>query len=115
MARGIDVAKHAQWRLRMQRFQRSNVSVVEFCEDEAVSTASFYLWRKKLTQPIAGDDADQVGSHFAPVRVVGAPSLVAQLPGGTRLEIPTADSQILQVIIDALARVDAERAGASQC
>jgi len=116
MARGIDVAKHAQWRLRMERFQRSDVSVVEFCEDEAVSTASFYLWRKRLAraEPVT-NKVHQPTVGFAAVRVVGTPSLVVQLPGGTRLEIPTGDAQSLRVVIEALARVDAEHAGASPC
>ena len=116
MARGIDAAKHAQWRLRMERFQRSDVSVVEFCEDEAVSTASFYLWRKRLAraEPVT-NNVHQPTAGFAAVRVVGAPSLVAQLPGGTRLEVPTDDAHALRVVIEALIHGDAEHAGASQC
>ena len=115
MARGIDATKHSQWRLRLERFERSNVSVVEFCEDEAVSTASFYLWRKKLSWRSAVDGVARTGPQFVPVRVVGESSLVVQLPGGTRLEIPTADAQILRLAIETLARVDAEHGGASQC
>jgi hypothetical protein len=42
------ISKEAAWRGRLQRHAQSGKSVAAFCQDEAVSTASFYLWRSKL-------------------------------------------------------------------
>jgi hypothetical protein len=61
---------------------------------------------------------------FLPVRLVGSTndagqaglaSVTAQLPGGTQLQIPLGDRQALQLVIEALARNDALRAGGDAC
>jgi hypothetical protein len=41
-------SKEAAWRNRLQRHAQSDRSIAAFCRDEAVSTASFYIWRAKL-------------------------------------------------------------------
>jgi hypothetical protein len=33
------------WRAILERFSRSDLTVLAFCQQEAVSVASFYLWR----------------------------------------------------------------------
>jgi putative transposase len=38
----------AEWRSLIERAQRSPLSVTAFCAAQGVSTASFYLWRKRL-------------------------------------------------------------------
>jgi transposase-like protein len=102
----------------MGRFQEGWQSVTEFCRSEGVSAPSFYQWRKRLAQrPRVTEEA----SGFRAVRLVGnnaalvAAGVVVQLPGGTRLEVPTSDSQALRLVIDALARADAERGGGGPC
>jgi hypothetical protein len=47
--------------------------------------------------------------------LVSSAGVVVQLPGGTRLEVPISDPQALRLVIDALARADAERAGGGPC
>jgi len=41
-------SKDAAWRSRLQRHAQSGKSIAAFCRDEAVSTASFHIWRAKL-------------------------------------------------------------------
>jgi hypothetical protein len=41
-------SKEAAWRSRLQRHAQSGKSIAAFCRDEAVSTASFHIWRAKL-------------------------------------------------------------------
>ncbi|MFN0053769.1 MAG: IS66 family insertion sequence element accessory protein TnpA [Planctomycetales bacterium] len=48
--RGRDGAKDRYWRGVLRRWGRSGLSVREFCDCEAVSEASFYVWRRRLTQ-----------------------------------------------------------------
>ena len=40
--------KEATWRTRLQRHAQSGKSIAAFCRDEAVSTASFHIWRARL-------------------------------------------------------------------
>jgi hypothetical protein len=37
------------WRSRLQQHAQSGKSIAAFCRDEAVSTATFHMWRAKLT------------------------------------------------------------------
>jgi len=41
-------SKEAAWRSRLQRHAQSGKSIAAFCREEAVSTASFHIWRTKL-------------------------------------------------------------------
>lgn len=40
--------KESAWRSRLLRHAQSGKSIVAFCRDESVSTASFHIWRAKL-------------------------------------------------------------------
>jgi len=41
-------SKEAAWRSRLQRHAQSGKSIAAFCREEAVSTASFHIWRTKM-------------------------------------------------------------------
>jgi hypothetical protein len=45
----------AQWRSLLSRFSDSGLSVSVFCQREAVSTASFYRWRRLLDRHAGGE------------------------------------------------------------
>ena len=45
------------------------------------------------------------------MRVLPAGGVSVQLPGGTQLVVPTADAESLQLVIETLARIDADRLG----
>jgi hypothetical protein len=59
------------WRQVLERQRRSGLSVHRFCQQEALATATFYAWQRRLGR---GTKAASVG--FAPVRVEseGAPA-----------------------------------------
>lgn len=40
--------KTEEWRRRIARHAKSNLTVAEFCAKEKYSTASFYVWRRRL-------------------------------------------------------------------
>ena len=48
MAGGLDSGKSREWGERLERYERSGLTVARWCESERVSEASFYYWRKKL-------------------------------------------------------------------
>ena len=131
MARGSDALKFLEWRRRMARFQKARSSVAQFCRDEEVSAAAFYHWRKKLARQSLSKVAQQGNaplheSHetedvtdsvagFTPVRLLTSPSVTVRLPGGTQLDISSADPQALTLVIQTLAQVDANRMGGDSC
>jgi hypothetical protein len=112
MADSSKSRKAGEWQRRMRRFWKAGESVAEFCRKEGVSAPSFYQWRKRLTrQPRPREEV----SGFKAVRLVAAASVAVRLPGGTQLEVPTADPEVLRLVIDRLARADARRAGGDSC
>jgi len=112
MAGSLDLQKVREWQRRMARFQEAQQSVAEFCRQEGVSAPSFYQWRKRLIRrPGPAEEA----AGFRPVRLVPSAGVVVQLPGGTQLHVSTSDPQTLRLVIDTLARVDAQRAGGGPC
>lgn len=126
MASGAGLRKAAEWRRRLVRYRRSGQSVAAFCRDEGVSPPSFYQWRKRLQSaeaveepadrgPLVASLAVQAVAEFVPVRLVGAATVLVQLPGGMQLQIPTADPQALALAIRTLVESDAARAGGAAC
>jgi hypothetical protein len=116
MAGCSDPRKALQWRRRLARFEKTQESIGQFCRSEGVSVASFYRWRRKLAgrreeTGAIGDGASQ----FAAVRLVAPAEVSVRLPGGTQLAIPTSDPQVLQLAIQTLVHLDADRAGGAPC
>lgn len=50
MGHRVDLAKQAKWLATVQRWQRSRLSVREFCRQQQVNEASFYEWRRVLRE-----------------------------------------------------------------
>ena len=117
MARSFDSGKTVTWRRRVGRFGRSGLTVVRFCKEEGVSTASFYRWRNKLAdQTPAMRHADRTPA-FQAVRVtsVHAP-ITIHLPGDVRMEVPADNLDAVQLVLSELLRQDAMRdRGDSPC
>lgn len=118
MARSSDSPKVVAWRQRVRRFGRSGLTVVRFCEEEGVSTASFYRWRNRLAgQGLPARNADARRSAttgveqrpvFQPVRLTRAETPISiQLPGGVRVEMPTENLDAVRVVLGELLRHDA--------
>lgn len=98
------------WQERLRRFDRSQMTVAQFCRNEGISQPSFYQWKKKLRQH-SGDAKPKptaTGVQFMPLRLTAdsghhvAPksgeqvkpalaSTTIELPGGVRIrvEVPT--------------------------
>lgn len=112
MAGSLDSRRVCEWQRRMERFEEAQQSVAEFCRKEGVSPPSFYQWRKRLARrPRPAEEA----AGFRAVRLVGSAGVAVQLPSGTQLQVPTSDRRALRLVIDTLARVDAQRAGGGPC
>jgi hypothetical protein len=115
MARSLSDRKAQEWQQRFLRFETSRQTINEFCRQEGFSPQSFYLWRKRLVPADnAKRSAAQSRDAFRPVRLLPTTGVSVQLPGGTQLLVPTADAESLQLVIETLARVDANRVGGSR-
>ena len=122
MSRVPDPALRLRWQRRLLKFQTFHGSVRRFCHAEGVSVASFYQWRLKLN-----DDADATmaaaqaaaedneASQFVPLQLVqqsmrhASPTHAAiVLAGGTRIELPSDDSPLIQAVIRSVMQEDAK-------
>lgn len=72
-----------QWRDRLRRFARSELTVAEFCRLEEYSVASFYHWRRRL-------QSGQLGDHSATFVPVELPPSMPPAPrhSGWQIELP---------------------------
>ncbi len=93
-----------RWVDRLARFEDSELTIAAFCLQEGVSTASFYLWRRRLhdSPSVAETSSTSTAAHAAvprllPVVLAGAspmsgnPGHVAlelELPNQIRLRLP---------------------------
>jgi transposase-like protein len=112
MAHSFSARKRVEWQRRLARFQQSGQSITAFCRQEGVSPPSFYLWRKRFVSfSIPAPPACQTPVGFRPVRLLPSAEVRVRLPGGTRLVVPTGDRQSLQLTIETLAQIDAQRVG----
>lgn len=107
MARTADPSRAAQWRKRLERFESSSLSVARFCQRERISVASFYYWRKRFAaqspSPVLPRQTVPSTPAFQPVTVIPtAPALAVRLPGGAQLEVPSANLEIVRVVLHEL-------------
>jgi hypothetical protein len=76
-----------QWRDRLLRFDRSGLSVADFCIDENYSPASFYQWRRRLA-----DSANLAPASFVAAKVIslggGESPLRQSAELAIRIELP---------------------------
>jgi len=115
---GLDA--QGTWRERLRRYERSGLTVAEFCDREDVSTASFYQWRRRLAEMVARPRPQQpvprqrpeAGPSFQQVTLSGVGGVVAiELPNGVRVELPAHHLQLVQAVVADLVRAEPGRCG----
>ena len=120
MARTPDLELHALWRERLRRQAGSGLSIAQFCAQEGLSTATFHSWKRRLRLIELADalPAPAAPPAFLPVAVrlcepapAEPPSIVADLPNGIRLRIPTADVRLACRLVHAVARARTDSGG----
>jgi hypothetical protein len=90
------------WRERIAAQERSGLSVQQFCEQQGLNGASFYVWRKRLSkQEPVRFALVETGREECPVRAEHELELL--LPTGERLRIGAGVSATaLRSVLDAL-------------
>jgi hypothetical protein len=100
LGRRPDPTLHALWQQRLLRFERAGLSVTAFCDQEGVSTPSFYAWRRRLRidLPAATD-----GPRFLPVQVLPSSPIELVLPCGAVLRLTAGcDLAFVRSLVDSL-------------
>jgi hypothetical protein len=93
---GRDAGKEQFWRGVVSRWQRSELSVRDFCAKESVSEASFYAWRRAIAERDDENDRGQrrtggtgrpgiAGPVFVPLGVAAAPLALELVLGSNRV------------------------------
>jgi transposase len=99
-----DPATHQLWQQRLERFRKSGLTVLTFCDREGLSPASFYAWRRRLQADPTPLDADT--PRLVPVRVVIPPAsapVELLLPSGVVLRLsPDTDLAWLRQLLPVL-------------
>lgn len=90
-----DPRKERYWRRLLQRWQRSGLSVRDFCTQQRCSEPSFHAWRRTLAQRDRQTIATPAPVTFVPLYVEQPPAatttdavLELLLTNGRRLRIP---------------------------
>ena len=86
------------WTQRLKRFEQSQMTVAQFCQDEGVSQPTFYKWKRRMQSPAR--QSPLAAAKFVPVSLA-PPSrqnntttdcvkATIQLPHGIRIfiEVP---------------------------
>jgi len=126
MGRSDFVGKRELWMRRMQRFARCRLTVAAFCEQEQVSIAAFYQWRKKLLTNDASDAgtsamADRlvtrptpIGKGFVPVKLLQPTVIEVCLVNGVTLTLPAGDLEVLRQTLNFVSRLPANSGSAGE-
>ena len=115
MSKPVDLEKTRSWRKRFQRFERSGLTIADFCAMENVTAANFQYWRRRLAndpRPSSGTQGSKKRrsppSGFLPVRVSLA-TVDIRLPGGASVSIPSGDTTALRVAIEVIVQRSSDK------
>jgi len=113
MPRAPDLALHARWQRRLQAFEDFAGTVPQFCDQEQVSVASFYQWRRKLArQELVRQATRATPPAFVALQVNAAreahrDEVSIELPGGAHLQVPGDNLPLVQAVLACLLEHDA--------
>lgn len=107
MALHVDAGKQARWLDLVKRWQRSKLTVRQFCRREQLSEPSFYSWRRVLRQRgLLDEDAPATKTPaFVKLHVEAAtiPSAIEVLVGERVLRVrPGFDADLLLQLVHLL-------------
>lgn len=106
--------KRAAWTDRLRRYRHSGLSVARFCDQEGVSTPSFYQWKKRLASASApcnslgaAKKGEQAEAAFEQVLLVPSPAMVAiEWANGVRMELPAENVLLVRAVVAELSHAD---------
>ena len=107
--REIDGDQEQFWKMAIETWQSSGLSVRQFCKQEGLATSAFYVWRKKLAGGSVQDDKDKPEpSAFIAVAMPRSNSAAVELllTSGNTLRIPAGvDTATLSTVLSVVRSV----------
>ena len=108
--RSRDPDKERFWRIHLERWLVSGLSIRAYCRRHQLAEASFYCWRRTLAQRDtdacqhpASDPVTFVPLHVTPEPTAATPSLEVVLGNGRRLFVgPGFDAASLRTLLAVL-------------
>lgn len=100
-------SKRLVWRERLRRYERSELTVAEFCQREGVSVPSFYQWRRRLAKTSASPRQTAMPrskAAFQQVLLSGSRVVAIELPNGVHVELPAEQSSLVRAVVADLLR-----------
>ncbi|MEX0586557.1 MAG: transposase [Pirellulales bacterium] len=105
------------WQVRLRRYERSGLTVAEFCGREGISTASFYQWRRRLAethaaarqQPSAPTPPAAALPAFQQVTLAGGGVVAVEFSRGVRMELPAHALPLVRAVVAELLQAEAGR------
>jgi transposase len=102
-----DTDQRQFWQMVLETFKSSGLSVRQFCKQEGLTEASFYSWRKKLSNPQKSDPGkgSPQPESFIQVSMPTAKPIVLELilASGHTLRIPSdIDREFLTGVLSAV-------------
>ena len=92
-AKKADTDQRQFWQMVLDTFKTSGLSVRQFCQQEGLTEASFYSWRKRLSNPQESGPSKGPSQPdpFIQVSIPSAKSIVLELilASGHKLHIPS--------------------------
>jgi transposase len=94
-----DPAATKRWAERLARFHAGSHTVAAFCAAEGVSESNFYLWRRRLAQPVPPSSVNPPA--VVPLRITPSPATPIELalPSGAVLRFPADTRPELLVVV----------------
>ena len=105
MARRQRTEREIHWQDLIDRQEASNQRIADFCQDEGISTASFYAWRRRLQFSGRAVPSQTPRSALVPVHIVPEPSLrreavIVEWPCGIVMRVATGcDAATLRTVV----------------
>ena len=129
MSAETKVGKVAEWKRRLGRYERTELTVAEFCRREGISVSSLYQWMRTLAGMPQGNSSELKANRF-PKRLPGEASAsfraielsptqnsrlaTIRLPGGAVIELPD-NSPALKWMLGRACRTTPPGKGDSAC
>jgi hypothetical protein len=115
MARTRNEDRRQYWQKAIERQQASGQSIVGFCAEEGVSTASFHAWKRRCRRPQRGAHSKATEEALVPVQIVSDPlagmgTLEVQWPSGVVLRVRGYDAQTISAAVASLSASSVRRA-----
>ncbi|MFN5321613.1 MAG: IS66 family insertion sequence element accessory protein TnpA [Planctomycetota bacterium] len=129
MSAETKVGKVAEWKRRLRRYERTELTVAEFCQREGISVSSLYQWMRTLAGMPQGNASElkanrlpkrlpcEASASFRAIEVspaLNSGSATIRLPGGVVIELPD-DSATLKWLLGRACRTTPPGKGDSAC